>query len=1092
MKNNFPAGEDPQSGRKYWRSLDELSETPEFQQWVEREFPEGASEWTDGVSRRHFMKIMSASFLLAGIGLTGSGCRRPEHKIVPFGAAPENYVHGVPQFYATSMPAHGSAIPLVVRSNDGRPTKIEPNDRLFPGGGTDRTAQASILDLYDPDRATSFKRNGSVVAREAAFEALGSVARAAQQNSGAGLGFLMESCASPSRLRLQQEIARKLPQAKWFVHDAVDLDVHRRAASAAFGQPVRPVYHFDKADVVLSLDNDLLGNEADLTENIRRFTHRRRMRNAQDIPVRLYIAESLYTITGLNADHRLRLPSGAVPQLAAAIAAQVMQDAGQDLGSVPGPAGMDAKWVSECARDLAAHRGKCVVVAGHRQPLSTHLLALALNAALGNLGQTVTLQEAPELNTGRIVELVRALNDGSIETLVLLGGNPAYTAPADLGWSAAVAKAKNLIRLGYYEDETAAGAHWHLPAAHYLESWGDLRAPDGTLLPIQPLIAPLFGGLTELEVLARVAGLETVEPYTIVQQTFQAISRAQDATAAWRKFLHDGYLENSALPAVQATLKSDVVGQALQAIKPATFGKDSLELVFHRDYSVDDGRHNNNGWLQELPDPITKIVWDNVVLVSRKTAQELGVVNSDLVDITVGGRTVRGPIWVQPGQADYSLGLALGYGRQKTGRVGRGTGFNAYALRGVGTENIAAGAAIKKTGATYPISCTQTHWSMEGRPAVREANLDQYRKHPEFAKSMSLEHGVPKSMYPNPLDRLKPTALHQWGMAIDLNLCIGCSACVIACQSENNVPIVGKDQVNRGREMHWLRIDRYYSGRPAGPKDSAQASKNKRETFVNENDQQFQEWIDNPQVVTQPMLCQHCEAAPCENVCPVNATSHDQEGLNVMTYNRCVGTRYCSNNCPYKVRRFNFFDYNKRPLDKLYWGPLAKRPDDEWDLVQMIKNPDVTVRMRGVMEKCTFCLQRIESAKIQRKASAGASADVVVPDGTFTTACAQACPAGAIVFGNIADPGSQVSQVKSMDRNYSVLEELFTRPRTTYLARVRNPNPAMPDFYDAPFTFKEYEQRMGDPLNKHHGDEHHGDAAGQGKGLPQETQKGAH
>lgn len=1092
MKNDFPAGEDPQSGRKYWRSLDELAETPEFRQWVEREFPEGASEWADGTSRRHFLKIMSASFLLAGIGLTGTGCRRPEHKIVPFGTMPENYIHGVPQYYATSMPAHGSALPLVVRSNDGRPTKIEPNDKLAKGGGTDRIAQASILNLYDPDRATAFKRNGSVCPPEVAIEALASVARSAQQNGGAGLGFLMESCNSPSRLRLQQEIARKFPQAKWFVHDAVDLDVQRRAATAAFGRPVRPIYHFDKAEVVLSLDSDFLGNEADLTENIRGFTQRRRLRSETDVPARLYIAESLYTITGLNADHRLRMASSAVPQLAAAIAAEVLQGNAQNLGGIPKPAGVDPKWAAECARDLAAHKGKCVVLAGHRQPLSTHLLAMALNSALGNLGQTVTLQETSELNPGRIVEVVKALNEGSLQTLVILGGNPAYTAPADLGWSAAITKAKNVIRLGYYEDETFASAHLHLPAAHYLESWGDSRASDGTLLPIQPLIAPLFGGLTELEVLARIGGLDPVDPYSIVQQTFQAAAGAQDPTAAWRKFLHDGYLENSALPPAEASFKADVLALAIQDIKPSTVGKDSLELVFHRDYSVDDGRYNNNGWLQELPDPITKIVWDNVVLVSRKTAQEHGVVNSDVVEITLGSRTVRGPIWVQPGQADNSLGLALGYGRQKTGRVGRGTGFNAYALRGVGAENIAVGATIKKVGATYPISCTQTHWSMEGRPAVREANLDQYRKHPDFAKSMSLEHGEPKSMYPNPLDRLKPAALHQWGMAIDLNLCIGCSSCVVACQSENNVPIVGKDQVQRGREMHWLRIDRYYSGRPFAPNDSAQASKNKRETFVNENDQQFQEWIDNPQVVTQPMLCQHCEAAPCENVCPVNATSHDQEGLNVMTYNRCVGTRYCSNNCPYKVRRFNFFDYNKRPIDKLYWGPLAKRPDDEWDLVQMIKNPDVTVRMRGVMEKCTFCLQRIESAKIQRKASAGASADVVVPDGTFTTACAQACPAGAIVFGNIADPNSHVSQTKALDRNYSVLEELFTRPRTTYLARVRNPNPAMPDFYDAPFTFREYEQRMGDPLNKPHGSEHQGKAAGHGNGQPHETQKGAH
>jgi molybdopterin-containing oxidoreductase family iron-sulfur binding subunit len=501
-------------------------------------------------------------------------------------------------------------------------------------------------------------------------------------------------------------------------------------------------------------------------------------------------------------------------------------------------------------------------------------------------------------------------------------------------------------------------------------------------------------------------------------------------------------------------------------------GKDNLELVFHRDYSVDDGRYSNNGWLQEMPDPITKIVWDNVLLMSRKTARELGVKNSDVIEVRLANRTISGPVWVQPGMADYSLGLALGYGRQRIGRVGRGVGFNAYALRTAAAGFIATGGEIRATGRTYPISCTQSHWSMEGRPAVREVNLEQYRQHPDFVHAMSLEHGTPVTMYPNPLDRVRASALHQWGMAIDLNRCVGCSACVIACQSENNIPIVGKDQVARGREMHWLRIDRYYAGKPVAPENSPEARKNLLQTFPDESKQQFQEWIDNPQVVTQPMLCQHCEAAPCENVCPVNATSHDQEGLNLMTYNRCVGTRYCSNNCPYKVRRFNFFDYNKRPLDKLYWGPLAERPEDEWDLVRMLMNPDVTVRMRGVMEKCTFCLQRIEGAKISQKTKAGASGDVVVPEGTFTTACAQACPANAIVFGNLNDPESGVSKLKKQQRNYSVLEELFTRPRTTYLARVRNPNKEMPDYYDAPATFKEYEQRMGNPF------QHHGPRAG--------------
>ncbi|HWB95599.1 MAG TPA: 4Fe-4S dicluster domain-containing protein, partial [Bryobacteraceae bacterium] len=671
---------------------------------------------------------------------------------------------------------------------------------------------------------------------------------------------------------------------------------------------------------------------------------------------RLYAVESLMTITGFNADHRLRLASSAVVQLAGALAAEVLKQGGvAGLETLAKPAGVDPKWISECAKDLLANAGKCLVVAGHRQPLAVHLLAHAMNASLGNVGKTVVFHRIPESKEAGLADLAQGLKSGQVQTLVILGGNPAYTAPADLDWAATQRKAKTVVRLGYYEDETFPQCDWHLPAAHYLESWGDALSGDGTLVPIQPLIAPLFGGLTELEVLARIAGLPRTDPYSIVRETFAQIVSNGDVEGAWRKFLHDGFLAKSAAEPVEVSMNPAVVSPALAAVTAAAPAKDKLEVVFHRDYSVDDGRYNNNGWLQELPDPVTKMVWDNAVLISRKTAQEFGLKNSDVVEVKLGERTVRGPIWVQPGMADYSLGLALGYGRERTGRVGRGTGFNAYALRTTAAQNIAVGATLRATGETYPISCTQNHWSMEGRPIIREANLEQYREHPRFAKNMEVEESeVVAPMYPNPFDELKKKGVHQWGMSIDLNMCVGCSACMMACQSENNVPIVGKDQVNRGREMHWIRIDRYYAGKQLVPKQSAEAREHFFETFEDEAKQQFDSWIDNPQVVTQPMLCQHCEAAPCENVCPVNATSHDQEGLNVMTYNRCVGTRYCSNNCPYKVRRFNFFDWNKRPLGKFYLGPFGHRQDDEWDLLKMSKNPDVTVRMRGVMEKCTY------------------------------------------------------------------------------------------------------------------------------------------
>jgi len=1084
MKELSPTRVLQDSGRAYWRSLDELAETPEFRQWVERELPAGASEWTDPVSRRHFTKIMSASFLLAGLGLAGGGCRRPVEKLEPFGKMPENYVHGLPQFYATAMPTQTSAIPLVAKSNDGRPTKLEGNS-LHPdsNGGTDRFTQASILNLYDPDRATRFASNGKNAPPEGAVDFLSQLSRQAQANGGQGLSFLVERNNSPSRLRLQKLISSKLPQARWYSNEPIDLDIHRRAASQAFGQSVKPYWQFDKADVIVSLDCDFLGSEEDAHNHIRRFASRRALEKPSDSLNRLYIIESLMTVTGFNADHRLRLPTSAVIQVAAALATEILKGGAlTGLENLGRPAGVDPKWIAECAKDLLQNRGKSLVVAGHRQPLAVHLLAHAINSALENVGKTISFHEVPEPLEHGIAELAQALKAGQVETLVILGGNPVYNAPADLDWANTQRKAKTVARLGYYEDETFSGCDWHFPAAHYLESWGDARTSDGTLVPIQPLIAPLFGGLTELEVLARIAGIAATDPYSIVRETFSGFINGGNLEATWRKFLHDGFLQDSAAKAVEVTFTPNGVSQSLGEVKVQVPARNQYEVVFHRDYRMDDGRYNNNGWLQELPDPTTKLVWDNAILVSRKTAAEMGVKNFELVEILLDGRSVRGPIWVQPGMADASLGLALGYGRSKTGRVGTGTGFNFYALRTSANSNFAVGASVRPANLTYHLSCTQDHWSMEGRPIIREANLEQYRQKPAFVKTMEVEEADPRTpMYPNPFDQLKQKGIHQWGMSIDLNRCVGCSACMVACQSENNVPIVGKEQIKRGREMHWLRIDRYYSGRPMAKKGDPQARVNFLETFQPEQDQQFENWIENPQVVMQPMLCQHCEAAPCENVCPVNATSHDQEGLNVMTYNRCVGTRYCSNNCPYKVRRFNYFDYNKRPIGKFYLGPFAHRKDDEWDLMKMIKNPDVSVRMRGVMEKCTYCIQRIEQAKIAQKTKAGASSDVQVPTDSFTTACAQACPAGAIVFGNLKDPESRVSKLKQLDRDYSVLELLNTKPRTTYLARIRNPNPSMPDYYEAPLSLREYENKHGDPFKEEH-------AAGAGE----HAEKGTH
>jgi molybdopterin-containing oxidoreductase family iron-sulfur binding subunit len=765
----------------------------------------------------------------------------------------------------------------------------------------------------------------------------------------------------------------------------------------------------------------------------------------------------------------LRVPAGRLAALA---------DALQRLVKFPDtilPFGIQepnlVKWLVECSVDLVKNWGNILVVAGQVQPVEVHLFAHAINAALGAIGRTVTLHPVPAPNAGDLAALAKALNAGTVETLVLLGGNPVYNAPADLNWAATQRKAKTVVRLGYYEDETFAQTDWHIPAAHYLESWGDATTSDGTRVPVQPLIQPLFGGLTELEFLARIAGESQTSAFEIVRATFGG------SEEAWKKFLFNGYQPDSAA----ATVTPGFVG-AVPEVREITASTTGLDVVFYRDTKVDDGRFANNGWMQELPEPVTKITWDNAVLMSRKTARELGVENGDLVEVTLQDRTVKGPVWTQPGMADYTLGLALGYGRTAAGRVGTGVGFNACAIF---TGNyVASGATLRKMGETHVIATTQHHWSMEGRPVVREANWAEYQKTPDFAEKMhGVEAPIVKSLYPNPLDEARKTALHQWGMSIDLTACVGCGTCVLACQSENNIPIVGRDQVQRGREMHWLRIDRYYTADPAKEKPA--------DAYQTDDAQQFAGWIDDVQAVNQPMLCQQCEAAPCENVCPVNATVHDQEGLNVMAYNRCIGTRYCANNCPYKVRRFNYLDFNKRPLAELK-GPMystamfghktggeldvlrwwkdsnsGMREQDEWDLIKMVKNPDVTVRMRGVMEKCTYCTQRIEHAKIRQKVAAGASDHVRLRESEGTipkTACQQACPAGAIVFGDVSDPQSGVSRLKAQARNYTVLGDLLTKPRTTYLSRIRNPNPAMPDYREWPHSFEEYEQHNGNPL----------------------------
>ena len=1099
------------SGPAYWRSLDELTDSPEFRQWMEKEFPEGATEAPTGQTRRDFMKIMGASFLLAGAGLTG--CRRPEETILPFSKMPHNYTHGVPQFFATAMPSRDSAVPLLAKSSDGRPTKVEGNPELaFGKGGTDSFAQASLLNLYDPDRSKKYLKGGNAVTRNEAIGALRMLSGQFKGNKGKGLIFLVQSSSSPSRHRLEALIREQMPEAKWHAYEPVSFRTSVQASSKVFKKPIRPIPHFGKAKVILSLDCDFLGTEQESYSHIRGYADGRRLKedeNHHTTSNRLYAIESLLTLTGSNADHRLRVTSSQVFSVAAALTEQVFEQLHlpEDEAGSPIPAlrsslrekakgvTVDEKWIVESVRDLLAHKGECLVVAGHRQPESVHQLAAAINTLLGNIGHTVTFLEDSQPAYASLAQLKQACDAGAVEALVVLDGNPVYDAPADFDWKATQRKAKSVVRLGYYEDETSEVSDWHLPMAHYLESWGDARSGDGSYLPVQPLIAPLFDGLTEIEVLARIAGHDEVKPHEIARTTLKSLVGDEGFEGQWKQLLHDGYLNDLRSSAVDVSADdfdwpgltqhlSQAITGANQSGAPS---KDALEVVFYRDASLDDGRFNNNGWMQECPDPVTKITWDNVVLISRRTAAEMGnIKNKELVEVEYNGRKVQGPIWIQPGLADFSLGLALGYGRSNSGNVGgngdKSVGFNAYTIRDSKSLSFGTGAKLRRLNRIFDISCTQDHWSMEGRAIVREANIENFEEKRDFAQNMDLEahaghiptdkDGKPAQIYEHPY-KARPSThsdIHQWGMAIDLQTCVGCSACVVACQSENNIPIVGKEQVANSREMHWMRIDRYYSGNPE--------LRSKVSNLIMDDEQAYAEWIDDVQVVNQPMLCQHCESAPCESVCPVNATVHDHEGLNVMAYNRCVGTRYCSNNCAYKVRRFNYFDYNKRPIDQLYEGPLASHSDDEIDLIEMVKNPDVTVRMRGVMEKCTFCTQRIEQAKIAKKVAARDSGDVEVADGTVKTACQQACPADAIAFGNLLDPESKVSKLKHDPRNYAVLGFLDTKPRTTYLAKIRNPNKNMPDYHTMPLSTLEYTKNMGSPFEAHgapHGAEGHGD-----------------
>jgi MoCo/4Fe-4S cofactor protein with predicted Tat translocation signal len=974
------------TGPQYWRSLEELAGSDEFQEMMHREFPKGASEWIDTFSRRGFLKTMGASLALAGL----TGCTRmPDTEIVPYVKQPENLIPGRAKFYATAFTLGGYASPILVESQMYRPTKVEGNpEHPASLGGTDIYAQASILDLYDPDRARNITYMGDVRSWNAFVEGLRGPMGAAKSMAGGDVRILTQTVTSPTLAGQIKDYIQANPMAKWHVYEPINRDNVMEGAKLAFGEPMETRYDFSKADVIVSLDADFLyAGFPGSARYTRDFAARR---NPDANMNRLYVIESTPSSTGMKADHRVPMRAAEIENVARALAGGAASEGSANSGSAQAS-------IAAIAKDLQEHKGASVVIVGDHQPPAVHALAHAINESLGNVGKTVFYTEPVDANpvnrTESLKKLVQDMQGGKVDMLLILGGNPAYDAPADLNF-ASVLKSNAValkLYLGSHRNETAELCQWHVPEAHYLESWSDARAYDGTVSIIQPLIEPLYGGRTAHEIIGVISGQSGVSGRDIVQQYWQKQHTGADFDAFWGKSLHDGWVEGTAYSPKGGGGRKGGSTSASQPTQAAQNG--NFEINFRRDPSIYDGRFANNGWLQELPKPLTKLTWDNPIMIGPAMAERLKLNFKDVAELEFNGKKIKGAVWIQAGHPDNSITVFMGYGRTRAGRIGTGTGFDVYPMRTSQAPWFADGAKLRGTGDIYQLASTQGFQTMETqdgnvRPLVQERSLEEYKKEPHFAQEEEPKKEL--TLYPG-FDYSKET--YSWGMAIDLNSCVGCNNCIVACQSENNIAVVGKEQTLKGRHMHWLRVDAYYNG----PRD-------------------------NPKGFFQPVPCMQCENAPCELVCPVQATIHSSEGLNDMVYNRCVGTRYCSNNCPYKVRRFNFLLFQ------------------DWETPQfkLMRNPDVTIRSRGVMEKCTYCVQRISEQRIDAE-----RANTTIKEADLQTACQQSCPANAIVFGNLNDPNSQVNKWKAQPRNYSLLGDLNTRPRTTYLAEVRNPNPEL-------------------------------------------------
>ncbi|HET7549914.1 MAG TPA: TAT-variant-translocated molybdopterin oxidoreductase [Gemmatimonadaceae bacterium] len=994
----------------YWRSLAELLGAAGLREDALREFPPGVDGPPTGMSRRAFMKLLGASAALAGLGAC---TRAPEEKILPYGRQTPELTPGIPLHYATSMVVGGYATGLLVESHEGRPTKVEGNpEHPASLGAAGVYEQASVLQLYDPYRARSAREGRTRKRWEDFARALGTMPGAQTGGTGSGLHFLLRPTSSPLTATLIRRVRERYPEAQFHFYAPFDGRTGPVSSLALLGDALVAQHDFSRARVVLALDSDFMGSGPFSLRYARDFAARRhsgisRMSGAGPGPGmnRLYAVEGMWSPTGTLADHRLRVRAGDVAAVAAALLREVITLRGGSAGAgaahvqgalepIASGAPAPRRWVDAVARDLVDTAGSGIVIAGYDQTEAVHAIALALNAVLGNTGRTVWYSASPIFEHGEashdLAPLVDAMRAGEVQTLVIAGGNPAYDAPADLDFTQALKSVPHTAYVGMYENETAAACRWFAPESHYLESWGDARAYDGTVSLIQPLIAPLYDTRTVDELLAVFAGPDRAggtSAHSMLRESWRDRAGGIFEEREWEETVGRGLAPDTQLERRTPSLRWSALAPLLESAR-LTGG---IDIVFERDPRVYDGSFANNAWLQELPDPITKVTWDNAAVMSPATATKLNVGTGDVVTLSLRGRELSAPAFVLPGHADDAITLRLGYGRDGAEEVARGVGVNGYQLRTRGAPHVDGPVKVERVLAggsaeRHELATTQMHWRLQGRAIIRQATIEEYRRDPDFT-------GAQSTQQPSLYESYDYTKGDQWAMTVDLSKCTGCGACVVACQAENNVPVVGREGVLNSREMHWLRIDRYFTGQE-----------------------------DEPEAVMQPMLCQHCEKAPCEYVCPVNATVHSSDGLNEMVYNRCVGTRFCSNNCPYKVRRFNWFDYNREIAET----------------VQMVKNPDVTVRERGVMEKCSFCVQRIRRAQIAAQLDGRD-----VKDGEVVTACQQACPTRAIIFGSYTDPDSDIVRSLLEKRSYTVLHELGTAPRVRYLARITNPNPAL-------------------------------------------------